>query len=184
LCLEAKLAIHHERVDAPHTEIITDVRNFSILPLLSRAGDFCGYDRPLDMSHGVSYEERVRTDGLKLLVLKIGRIALLEHTLNTGLINLFDEQQRLDGRFVLSPLVERVILVGAWAHFVQDLRRHLNVARLALVNEPFPEFWNLIEGIVAIFRGDNNVGIQEVKHRRKAPLTRAQGVTKRERKPV
>jgi hypothetical protein len=83
------------------------------------------------------------------------------------LINLLDEQQCLDGRFVLSPLIERVILVGAGAHFVKDLRRHFSVARFALVNEPFPEFWNLIDGIVAIFRSDNNVGIEEVEHRRK-----------------
>jgi hypothetical protein len=72
--------------------MITNIRKFSILPPLGRARDFRGHHCAVNISHGIGYKERVSADDLKLVVLEIGRIALVEHTLDKCFTNFLEKQ--------------------------------------------------------------------------------------------
>lgn len=113
----------------------------------------------------MSDQKRIATDCLEFIVREVWCV-LVGDALDQCGLNVLVKKDRSSVRIVLYPREQQVTLgvVAAVLHLFERLDRHLDLARVAHVDQPFPELRHGIDRVIEILRRDEHVGIKQVHH--------------------
>jgi hypothetical protein len=120
------------------------------------------YAAALYIAQRVRNYERVATDALNLIFIEIGRVAIAYHARHNGGLYILLEHEHLLGTLIPQPLSDRISPVP---NLFIDLLGNFDISQCAMMEEPIPELWDHVEGIVVPCRVDENVCVEEVEHR-------------------
>ena len=161
-CVEAEVAIDCEGVVTGDTQVVADVGDFSVLPFLSRLADFSGDDSSVRACHGISDEEGIATNFFEFVVCEVWRVPLIDHDLQEGDIDSFRQEQ--DALIAVDPIEEWVVLFSSCEHLFEYFQRQFDVPDGSLMDDPGPEFRDLIQWVIRVARRNQHVRVEEMQH--------------------
>ena len=146
---------------AGYVQVSADVGNPSVLPFLPRLTDFGGDDASVGSCHGIGDEEGIATYYFLFVVGEFCSVPYFQYLPDEGRIDAFGKFQ--DASIAFHPIEEWVVFLSV-EHFFQDFLRQFDIPNCSLMDDPGPEFRDLLQRVVRVAGRNQHVCVEQMQH--------------------